>query len=180
MSWLIILLNFVSFIYIAFLQASQKNNYPLFAAAFIISIGIVQLILMKKNFYKIKTELYFIVIIVFWLLSGFYTAALINLFLFFLQLISKRDLIVKFFDDQIIYPSFPRKHLFWQDLRNVILKDGLLTIDLKNNRLIQNHIISVINEKEFNEFCRKEMIKRRSNDRNDNDFYDAISALDII
>ena len=48
------------------------------------------------------------------------------------------------------------------DLNNVILKDDLLTLDFKNNRLLQLLVTSTetdINEKEFNEFCKVKLKK---------------------
>jgi hypothetical protein len=169
MNWLIILLNFLLLIYITILQASEKNNYPFFGAALLLIIILFRLITGKKNRQYEKTEIIYFVIIATWLVSGFYWIALIDFILFILQIISKRKLIVNFDDDGIEYPSFPKKKIRWLDLNNVILKEGLLTIDLKDNRLFQNQIISPINEAEFNEFCRKELLKRRSNDKNDND-----------
>ncbi|MEO5892804.1 MAG: hypothetical protein ABIQ31_21320 [Ferruginibacter sp.] len=44
----------------------------------------------------------------------------------------------------------------WNEFSNIILKDNLLTIDFKNNKLIQVSIDEskmTIDEKEFNEFC---------------------------
>jgi hypothetical protein len=49
----------------------------------------------------------------------------------------------------------------WQELNNVVLKDGLLTVDLKNNRIIQTEILNSQgdpSEAEFNEFCRQRMV----------------------
>ncbi|RYF81691.1 MAG: hypothetical protein EOO03_16485, partial [Chitinophagaceae bacterium] len=37
----------------------------------------------------------------------------------------------------IRYPSFPVKHFEWKEVDFVILKDGILTIELKNNRNLQ-------------------------------------------
>jgi hypothetical protein len=40
------------------------------------------------------------------------------------------------------------------------MKDGVLTIDFKNNKIIQQSIDearSSVNEKEFNEFCQKQL-----------------------
>ena len=45
----------------------------------------------------------------------------------------------------------------WSEFSNVILKDELLTLDFKNNRLIQLVVdvnFTPVNEIEFNEFCR--------------------------
>jgi hypothetical protein len=43
-----------------------------------------------------------------------------------------------------------------------MIKDGLLTIDFKNNRIIQQQIANIssgIDEKEFNDFCRQQLNK---------------------
>ena len=73
---------------------------------------------------------------------------------------TRRKFEVIFSKDGIIYPSFPRQTFLWPDVSNAILKDGMLTIDLKNNKLIQTVIDKesalAINESEFNLFCRKQ------------------------
>ena len=49
------------------------------------------------------------------------------------------------------------KSYYWTEFSNVILKDELLTLDFKNNRLIQLVVdvnCTPVNEIEFNEFCR--------------------------
>lgn len=57
----------------------------------------------------------------------------------------------------VIYPSFPSKWYPWEVIDQVILKDNMLTIDLKNNKLIQISISEKENEKleasEFNTYC---------------------------
>ena len=66
---------------------------------------------------------------------------------------------VTVFADGVKYPAWPVKEFEWKDINNIILKDGMLTIDLKNNRIFQNLIeegVSV-DEKEFNEFCRQQL-----------------------
>jgi hypothetical protein len=42
----------------------------------------------------------------------------------------------------------------------MVIKDGLFTVDFKNNRLIQQAVdegVSTVNEKVFNEFCSKQL-----------------------
>ena len=65
---------------------------------------------------------------------------------------------VAFDNEEIVFNSFPKQRLEWDAVNNVILKDGLLTIDLKNNKVIQREVdanISAEVEAEFNRFCRK-------------------------
>lgn len=48
----------------------------------------------------------------------------------------------------ILYP--------WRDMDNVILKDDLLTVDFKSNKLIQAEVTEInenVDEKKFNDFC---------------------------
>lgn len=82
------------------------------------------------------------------------------IFLSVLYVISKKDLVVRTSEEEINYPSLPQRRITWNELNNVILKDGLLTIDFKNNRFIQQFIdeskTSVI-EKEFNDFCSRQL-----------------------
>lgn len=60
----------------------------------------------------------------------------------------------------IVINDFPEKRYPWEVLDNLILKDGILTIDLLSNKLIQKETdgdISVADEAEFNDFCRKHL-----------------------
>ena len=58
--------------------------------------------------------------------------------------------------DKILKTNFPKREIEWTTLDNVILKDGILTLDFKNNHVIQGEILSAekIDEKEFNAFAR--------------------------
>lgn len=63
---------------------------------------------------------------------------------------------IAFGKDEIVFNSFPKQRYSWTELNNVVLKDGIITVDFKTNKLIQKEIQSgstVQVEKEFNEFC---------------------------
>ena len=48
----------------------------------------------------------------------------------------------------------------WADIQNVVLKDGLLTIDFKNNHIFQSPITAKdkpVDEKAFNQFCLQQL-----------------------
>jgi hypothetical protein len=68
-----------------------------------------------------------------------------------------------FDESEMVINSFPKKRVEWTELSNVVLKDGILTIDFKNNKLIQKEIQSGSNardEQDFNEFCRNMLAKK--------------------
>lgn len=96
----------------------------------------------------------------YWLISGYWWAAIVNVLLSALYLAAQQVPVVKVDSNRVRYPSFPPRSLRWNELNNMILKDGLLTIDLKNNTLIQQAIdenINTINEQNFNEFCMQQL-----------------------
>jgi hypothetical protein len=73
---------------------------------------------------------------------------------------STKKLKVFFFAEKIQLDFSIKKNIDWQQLNNVILKDRLLTIDFKNDRLIQTEIAEesyAIDEATFNQFCRQQL-----------------------
>jgi hypothetical protein len=151
-SWLIIALNFISFLYLGITGSVKNISFPFFPAGLLLLL----FLLAKSGRMKTREDLFislcFCAIIVGWIILLFYRAAAINIVLFIFQDISRRKLLVLFFEDRIIYPSFPKRTIEWKELNNVILKDGLLTIDLKNDRVYQNEIAAAADETELNNF----------------------------
>lgn len=152
-SWFIIALNSVAFIYLGITKKGALDNLPYFAAGLLLLIFILRQMSKRESIENEAISLSFSLVIIAWIIMHFYWAAVIILVLFLFEDISRRKLTVLVSEDGIIYPSIPRRNIEWQDLNNVILKDGLLTIDLKSNRVFQNESLSVIYEPEFNEFC---------------------------
>lgn len=152
-SWLIIALNLVAFIYMGVTKKGTIDNLPYFSAGLIICIYISRWMIKRETIDNEMISLSFSVAIITWLILQLYWIAAVMLLLFIIQEISRRKLLVLVFEDSISYPSFPKRIIEWKELNNIILKDGLLTIDLKNNRVFQNEILSVVYEPEFNEFC---------------------------
>ncbi|NCI50404.1 hypothetical protein GWC95_10760 [Sediminibacterium roseum] len=72
---------------------------------------------------------------------------------------------IAFNEEGIVINTFPKKEYAWSALSNVVLKDNILTIDFKNNKLIQKEIESDASpdeEKEFNAFCTTMLNKERA------------------
>jgi len=65
---------------------------------------------------------------------------------------------IAFDNNEIVVNSLPKKYYYWNELSNAVIKDGILTLDMKTNKFIQKEIEdsgSAILEKDFNEFCRE-------------------------
>ena len=64
---------------------------------------------------------------------------------------------------QIVIAKLWKKTISWKELNNVIIKDGMLTIDFKNNRLIQAPTDDEeddeyeVDDDEFNAYCREQL-----------------------
>jgi len=159
----IILINLVIFIYLAISTGgSQIRITSVIGIVLIIAALSIDYYLnpIKNNegtsYYKFVAE--FIVSMT-WLQLNLWIAGLCFL-LGTLYLISKRPMLVSVLKDKIIYPSFPKKTIAWSELNGVIIKDGLLTMDLKSNKLIQQVVDenkTKLDEKEFNDFCKQQL-----------------------
>ncbi len=161
-AFLILLINLSVFIYLAVSTGSENIRISSFiTAALLISALSIDYFLEKKKKnedspYKLLAE--YLVAMAWWKL-GYGWLALLFFVLGMLYLGAKRKLQVSVFKEYIIYPSLPNKKIEWQELNSVILKDGLLTIDFKNNKLIQQVIDENNNTDEaaFNAFCRQQI-----------------------
>lgn len=163
LGWLLISIHLIILIIILlFSSGYEDRKWAGFGVALAIIFFLVEMLFRKKknNFSSIRASLAYLPLI--WILKfHYYVPGIISLLLSILYFISKREFRLYISEDHIRYPSFPVKNIRWTELNNLILKDGLLTIDFKNNKLIQQAIDenSPVNEQEFNEFCRQQLSK---------------------
>lgn len=67
---------------------------------------------------------------------------------------------IGFSKEKITFNSFPFRNYAWQQMKNVVLKDDILTLDFFNNKIIQRETEPAElteEENEFNEFCRQQL-----------------------
>ena len=77
----------------------------------------------------------------------------------------KFPLEIGFSESQIVFNTLFKRKYNWGQLANVVLKDGLLTIDFLDNRLLQREVEDEedeeeVSEEEFNAFCRLQLQKK--------------------
>jgi hypothetical protein len=97
-----------------------------------------------------------------WMREGFWSLSIVLLLFILLDFFANKKLVVDITDSKILVPFVLQKKVEWNEVNNVILKDGLLTIDFKNNKLFQQLILNSdedVNEKEFNRFCQQQLNK---------------------
>jgi len=75
---------------------------------------------------------------------------------------AKYPLEIGFYSGGIVLNSLFNKKYPWASFQSVILKDGLLTLDFINNKLIQKEVLDDDDpdapEDEFNDYCRSKLL----------------------
>jgi len=66
---------------------------------------------------------------------------------------ARSPLHIGFSKDSITISTLFRRRYHWSDFSNIILKDGLLTLDFRNNKVFQREILEGVDEGVFNEYC---------------------------
>jgi len=102
---------------------------------------------------------YFFLFSIIWIWDLWWMSV-VDLILYLLSSIALSPVIFSFSPKEITKVFFPRKKINWDQMTNVLLKDNILTMDFKNNRLLQAEISSPdINEEAFNTFAKQQLDK---------------------
>jgi hypothetical protein len=90
-----------------------------------------------------------------WLILPFFVMAM-------MEAQAKYPLEIGFYSEGVVLNSLFNKKFPWSSMRSVILKDGLLTLDFINNKLIQKEVLDDddpdAREDEFNDYCRSKLL----------------------
>ncbi|HRH49777.1 MAG TPA: hypothetical protein PLP23_13570 [Panacibacter sp.] len=159
----ILLINAISLTLVAF-YANDPLGY-IWPPLIVLSIFFVLYDQKLKRFVFFKKTNFldtgFLWVIAAWILAGYLWIALAIVIIAILRSAVKEKFELLFSANQIELHTYPKKIFYWNNLQNIVLKDGLITIDFKNNRMIQSEILSkesnIYNEAEFNEFCRSKL-----------------------
>lgn len=79
----------------------------------------------------------------------------------FLEYQAKHALEIGFTDAEVVINSLFKRRYQWKQFNNIVLKDGLLTLDFANNRILQREVEDDeeddADEDEFNDYCRQQL-----------------------
>jgi hypothetical protein len=156
---ILLLLNLAVFIFLLF-----YDQYRYEVASAILLIGIY--IFMRLYFIRKYNQGNYLDQVIMFVLAGcwlglqnyFMVIAMVILGALYHFALQKLQLI--FTKEKIVKLNFPIKEFEWNSLNNVILKDRILTIDFKDNKLIQAEIerSQNINEQQFNSFVQSQLV----------------------
>jgi hypothetical protein len=156
-NWLTQLLLLIAFALIAYTLFQKKLSQTLIAEGIICLVIIAGgWIFPKLTFFRTKYSLVaaalgiFIIVGNSWVALAYFILSLLERQINFMQELGVDEYGVTF-------NSFPKKIYHWNQISNIVLKDGLITLDLNNNRIFQKELdndTTLEMESEFNEFCR--------------------------
>jgi hypothetical protein len=139
------------------------DGLVLLAGALILLIGLVVIALVRRSPGKVRFRYLLLLAAMGWM---FFTPApwvgFFFLLLTFLEFQTKRPLEIGFDFDRVVINSLIKQEFAWSAFTNIILKDGLLTLDFKSNKLIQREVADDnedddADEDEFNDWCRQRL-----------------------
>lgn len=114
----------------------------------------------KQSFFF--NEFVFFILGICWINLENYYAVAINFVIGVFFYLAVQKLLIVFSGNAVTINFFPKKEYEWNQFSNVVLKDGILTLDFKNNKLFQGEIEDdeVIKEQEFNSFVSTQLEKQ--------------------
>ncbi len=158
---IVFLLNVLVFAWLSFAgEKSTASSLCIVGLALNLSALMLFFLFNKKNvFKKFRLDIIFIISAIIWAIIGKWLLAVLLIVFAVMGFFTNRKLNILFSDEGILYPSFPPRNIPWTEVSGVILKDDILTIDLKNNQLFQfsleNDAVEGLDAPKFNRYCRE-------------------------
>ncbi len=164
-------LFFLHLIAAAVIAVNASNGYQKNTAA----LSLITFLVISTVFYLLKNKfnqknyqlVLFIAMVLFWLaLAAWLPAVIISIAIIFaFFILQKRSTAIFSAENIIINKSLFKKMYSWTAIQNVVLKDNLLSVDFKNNHLLQVELAAdnkARDENFFNEFCRQLLLAPNS------------------
>ncbi|MDQ6889356.1 MAG: hypothetical protein M3Z56_03630 [Bacteroidota bacterium] len=158
LAFLLVLANLAIFI---FLLAYDSKRYEASASLLLTGIYVfIRLYLAKRNNHNTYfDEIIFFVLAGCWVGLGNYYLVVTCAIMGILYYMAMQKLKFIFNERAVQKLNFPKAQYSWDLFTNVMIKDKILTLDLKNNKLMQLEIENEegINEFRFNQFAREQI-----------------------
>lgn len=159
-SFLLMLFSFLAFCYV-----QLRNGFSAFLsiASLIIASGLFLNLFASRGNKALHFRNWLLATGLFWLGMPYFQWMFIPfIFMALLEAQAKYPLEIGFHKNGIVINTLFKKKILWTSLQSVILKDGLLTLDFRDNTLFQKEVVDDddpdAEEDEFNEYCRGKIV----------------------
>jgi hypothetical protein len=166
LSFLLCLISAVYFIWSAISSSASSPGLAYFhtgIALVLLLVLIINLLGKGSNGTRMRYRYLLLIAALGWFASPLPWLAGIFIILAFLEHQTKRPLEIGFDDHQVVINTLIRRQYDWSAFTNIVLRDGLLTMDFSNNRLLQKEVLDDdededdADEKEFNDYCQSRL-----------------------
>ncbi len=162
-TFIISLTNFSAFVFVMLRSGKPLTTFfsagLLFSFASVFIFAIQHYIAGKQN---LRPAIPLLISSLCWILAGVLLPGIALLIFSVFSLLTIKPLVIFFGEEGISYPSLPRKLILWKEVDFVILKDDILSIELKNNKLIQytldKDIADSLDAAAFNSYCSRLLV----------------------
>lgn len=164
--WISILLSVLSLMFFVYeiVRGDEIGLAYLLGSIFIIGVlawNLYQSFAQKRKVYYSRALLIAALV---WMKMPYYEGlSIILIILALMEYQAKYDLEIGFSEDHILFNNLFKKKIRWSSLQQVVLKDGILTLDFHNNKLWQKEVEEEddfdADEDEFNIWCRQQLEK---------------------
>ena len=160
-SILVILISAAAF---SWVRISGLSESPIFlVAAILLVCGIIWQLYRRKKQKQVGFSKLMVIAGITWFAMPYLAwIGLAVLLLSLLEKPAKTNLEIGFTTDRIVMNHIIKKKYSWQSFSNILLKDGILTLDFKNNRIFQKATVDEegdAEESEFNDYCHQQLKK---------------------
>ena len=109
---------------------------------------------------KVINPPYLIIILVLaWIALGVYWMVAFCIILFVFSVLSLKKVMLTLSENGVLMASMLLKKYQWGDFNNIIMKDNIITLDFKNNRILQSEIQhTIVSEEFFNNFVHQYLV----------------------
>ena len=156
----------LAFIFEQFRMA--KFNYVASLFAIIITGGFLFNLFFAKKDRPVRYKNLLFLAGIYWIMMPYLSwVSIVFFFLAFLEYQAKHPLEVGFAKEEVVINTLIKRKFNWSSFNNIILKEGLLTMDFKNNKIFQKETLDDdepdADEDEFNDYCRKQLLRANEN-----------------
>ncbi len=159
-SFLLILFSILSFSYIQI-----RSGFRLFLcmAVLVLLTGLAVNLYSKRKGREMRFSYWLFITGICWIGMPYFQWLILFFIVFaLLEVQAKYPLEIGFYADGVTINTLFKKKFPWSSLQSVVLKDGLLTLDFRNNKLFQKEILDDDDpdapEDEFNDYCHSKLI----------------------
>jgi hypothetical protein len=161
LSLILCLVSAMAFSFVQF-KSGQLNYFLFSATAVLLGGSLVNAWRMRKGSERVRFRMWLFVCGISWIFMPLFPWLSLGFFvLAILESQVKHPLELGFSGEGVVINRMIKKSYPWSAFSHILLRDGMLTLDFKDNRIFQREVLDEedpdADEDEFNQYCRERL-----------------------